>query len=87
MFVRTPSSGPFKIGEEKGFPRVEYWDKLLQYTNTPGIHYMDYPLIDHFECPEFSHLSKSDAVIFTKEFIRILETEKGWAFPSKQTSL
>jgi len=80
IFVRTPSSGPFLMGENMGFPRVKYWDQLLKVTGYPGIHFADYPVIDHFQCPEFSHLSMTDAVIFTKEFIRILNQEKGWAF-------
>ncbi|MBK7433576.1 MAG: hypothetical protein IPI66_06530 [Chitinophagaceae bacterium] len=80
IFVRTPSSGPFLAGENMGFPREKYWEQLLKATGTPGIHFADYPVIDHFQCPEFSHLSMPDAVIFTKEFIRILAQEKGWSF-------
>lgn len=79
LFVRTPSSGGFKMGESKGFPREQYWDRLLAFTNCPGIHYADYPAIDHFICPEDSHLSQADAKIFTKNFINILQ-EKGWKF-------
>lgn len=85
IFVRTPSSGPYLAGEKKGFPRLQYWDKLLSITNCPGIHFEDYPAIDHFQCPEFSHLNHSDAIIFTKNIIIILEKEKGWKFPYKQT--
>ncbi len=81
LFVRTPSSGGFLMGEKMGYPRDKYWDKLLNATQCPGIHYADYPVIDHFECPENSHLSQPDAIVFTKEFIRILNEEKGWAFP------
>src|SRR5687767_351579 len=33
IFVRTPSSGPFWAGEQMGYPREKYWDKLLAYTN------------------------------------------------------
>ena len=77
LFVRTPSSGGFLMGEKMGYPREKYWDRLLAITNCPGIHFADYPVIDHFECPEFSHLKQSDAIIFTKEFIKILE-EKKW---------
>jgi len=81
LFVRTPSSGPFLMGENMGFPREKYWERILTTTNCAGIHFADYPAIAHFICPEFSHLSQTDAVTFTKEFIRILNTEKGWAFP------
>jgi len=78
LFVRTPSSGPYLMGEQMGFPREKYWNKLLEVTGCPGIHFKDYPALDHFICPEWSHLSPADAIIFTKEFIRILEQHKGW---------
>lgn len=81
LFVRTPSSGPYYEGENMAFPREKYWNKLLQITNSPGIHFKDYPVIANFNCPEFSHLSPADAKIFTKHFIEILKNEKGWKFP------
>ena len=80
LFVRTPSSGPYWMGEQKAFPRTEYWDHLLKFTNTPGIHFADYPAIDHFVCPEWSHLSQPDAIKFTENFVAILEKDKGWKF-------
>ncbi len=82
IFVRTPSSGPILLGENMGFPRAEFWDKLLSVTGCPGIHFADYPAIAHFECPEFSHLSRPQAISFTKTFIKILE-EKGWHFANR----
>jgi len=78
LFVRTPSSGPYSQGENKAFPREKYWNKLLAITNCLGIHFLDYPAIDHFICPEFSHLTRPDAIVFTKHFIDILEKDKGW---------
>ena len=78
IFVRTPSSGPYLQGENMGFPREKYWNKLLAVTNCPGIHFLDYPTINHFVCPEFSHLTRPDAITFTKHFIEILENDKGW---------
>ncbi|MFZ4635387.1 MAG: hypothetical protein ACOYNO_14370 [Saprospiraceae bacterium] len=62
LLVRTPSSGGSWAGENMGFPREKYWNHLLEVTGCPGIHFADYPAIDHFVCPEDSHLSKSDAV-------------------------
>ncbi len=82
LFVRTPSSGPYyHMGESKAFARERYWDRILSITKLPGIHFADYPAISNFTCPEFSHLSQTDATVFTKEFIRILNQEKGWSFP------
>ena len=80
IFVRTPSSGPFLMGEKMAYPRGKYWDRLLAVTGVPGIYFEDYPAIAHFVCPEFSHLKRADAVVFTKNIIHILETEKGWNF-------
>jgi hypothetical protein len=73
------------MGEQKGFPREKYWDRLLSFTNSPGIHFADYPPIAHFVCPEWSHLSPQDAATFTTHFISLLE-EKGWKFPNKTTN-
>ena len=79
LFVRTPSSG--QVWEyEQGFPRAVYWDKLLAATGCKGIYYKDYPAIAQFECPETSHLSPEQAVVFTKNLIKILKEEKGWTF-------
>ncbi|MEO5907460.1 MAG: hypothetical protein ABIQ11_12085 [Saprospiraceae bacterium] len=82
LFVRTPSSGPFWAGEQQGYPRENYWDKLLEYTNTPGIHFMDHPATNHYICPEFSHLTPSDAIDYTQHFIQILKDDHGWQFPN-----
>jgi hypothetical protein len=84
IFLRPPSSGAAREGEKIAYPRDIYWDKLLQYTNTPGIYFEDYPEMAHFECPEWSHLSPNDAATFTKSLIKILE-QKGWIFPAKHS--
>ena len=81
LFVRTPSSGPFLMGERMGYPRANYWERVLSTTGCPGIHFEDYPAIAHFQCPEFSHLSPADAVVFTKNLVDILQKDKGWVFP------
>jgi hypothetical protein len=81
FFVRTPSSGPYAMGEQMGFPRDKYWERILKETQCPGLHFKDYPALSHFVCPEWSHLAPADAIVFTKEFMRILQQEKGWKFP------
>lgn len=83
LFIRTPSSGPYLMGERMGFPREKYWNRLLEATGCQGIHFEDYPAIAHFECPEFSHLQPSDALIYTSNIVDILQKEKGWTFPHK----
>ena len=87
LFLRTPSSGPMLEHEKKGYPRTKYWDRLLAVTRCPGIYYADYPSISNFVCPEWSHLKPDDAVIFTKELIKILQKDKGWTFSKKSNSI
>jgi len=53
---------------------------MLEYTNTPGIHYADYPGTSNLMCIESSHLGKTDAVKYTTELVKILKEEKGWQF-------
>jgi hypothetical protein len=72
VFVRTPSSGPFLETEQKIFVRPVFWDGLLAATNSRGIHFMDYPAISNFDCPEWSHLSPEQSVEFTTQFIKLL---------------
>ncbi len=84
IYVRTPSSGPYLIGEQKNFPREKYWDRLLAETNCKGIYFLDYPQISGYHCPEDSHLSPTDAIDFTKHFIEILRSDHGWKFPNSK---
>lgn len=78
VFVRTPSSGDYFKGESMGFPRDKFWERLLKETDCPGIHFKDYAAMAHFECPEFSHLKLSDAILFTKSFFNELSKQKGF---------
>ncbi len=87
LFVRTPSSGYYWPNEQKKFPREKYWEKLLSFTNCPGIHFKAYQAIDHFLCPEWSHLNHQQAIVFTKNFIQILEQEKGWKFKNNNQNI
>jgi hypothetical protein len=87
LFVRPPSSGPLWETESEVYTREKYWDRILKETNTPGIHFADYPEIAHFVCPEMSHLGGKDVVTYTEHLVRILQTEKGWTFPLATTPL
>jgi len=49
------------------------------------VHFKDYPAIDHFVCPEWSHLRPTDAVIFTENLVQIIEKDKGWKFSHKNS--
>lgn len=77
IFLRMPSDGLFWEGEKQAFPRAKYWDRLLQETGAPGIHFADYPELSKYACPEWSHLKPADAKAFTKDFIRLMELKTG----------
>lgn len=78
IFIRTPSSGgAYREMELINFPRAEYFDQLLLLTKSNGIYFTDYPELKDFICPEWSHLSPADAVLYTKGLIKILE-QKNW---------
>ncbi len=83
LFVRPPSSGLYLDAETKGYPRAAYWDRLLTFTGCHGIHYADYPATANLICPEWSHLTPADAVVYTRSLIKTLQEEKGWTFSRK----
>ena len=87
LFVRTPSSGSVLAKGNIEFPREKYWARILALTNCPGIHFEDYPAIAHFVCPENSHLSQPQAIVWTKNLFKIMQEEKGWSFPNKQNAV
>ena len=77
IFVRTPSNGPFWMGEQMSYPREKYWDALITYVNVPGLHFKDDPATAEMICPEWSHLSPKDAVVYTHHLARLLN-ENNW---------
>lgn len=84
IFVRTPSSGAFRQMELGGFARSRYWDKLLEVTGCPGIHFEDDAATKNLVCPEFSHLNRADAKIYTTAFIKNLSQHQDWNVRSEK---
>jgi hypothetical protein len=66
--------------------RDKLWDPLLAITNTPGIHFKDYPETSNYVCPEWSHLSYADAINYTTHLVRQLQ-QKGWTFKTAGTDV
>jgi hypothetical protein len=65
IFVRHPSSGPFLANERLAEPRAETWDVLLARTGARGIHFEDYPELQGYALPEWSHMTGADADRYT----------------------
>ncbi len=79
IFVRTPSSGGYWQHEPINFPREKYFDKLLSITGCKGIHFKDHPDMANFICPEWSHLSKEQSVVYTQALVKALQKENWFA--------
>jgi hypothetical protein len=65
LFVRMPSSGEYLAYENRDFPRARTWDALLARTGVPGIHFEDYPELQGYQLPDWSHMTRPDAERFT----------------------
>lgn len=72
ILLRCPSSGGGRMGENMGFPRVDFWGNLVKQANVKAYHFEDYKQFKNLECPEWSHLSASDARFFTTELAKIM---------------
>ena len=73
VFVRFPHTGWVKEVENMATPRAPTWDRMLEVTGAPGIHFEDYPELAGFDCPEWSHLSGPDSVEFSKRLAPLLK--------------
>ena len=51
--------------------RAHIWP-VVPATHSNGIYFLDYPEIAHFVCPEWSHLTPTDAIAYTKALIPLL---------------
>ncbi len=73
VFLRLPSTSEVRDIENEYTPRADYWDQILKVTAAPGIHFEDYEELSGFDCPEWSHLSKPDAIEFTRRLIPLFQ--------------
>jgi hypothetical protein len=77
LFLRGPSDGEYLKFEDREFPRASTWDVLLAKTGSPGIHFQDYPKLQGFSIPEWSHLAAADADRYTAELYKIIDRDFG----------
>lgn len=72
IFVRPPSSPELRVYEQQRLPRAKGWDRLLAGTGAKGIHADDLPQAQKLVLPEWSHLSRKCAAVFTDAYVRRL---------------
>jgi hypothetical protein len=72
VFVRPPSAPELRVREERRLPRALGWDALLKTADVRGIHFDDEPAMQGLVIPEYSHLSRACATVFTDAYVRRL---------------
>ena len=72
IFIRPPSAPELRVNEDKSLPRKLGWDRLLVGANAKGIHIDDLPQAQNLVLPEYSHLSRKCAAVFTDAYVRRL---------------
>jgi hypothetical protein len=72
IFIRPPSAPELRKVEDGRLPRAKGWDRLLAGTHAKGIHFDDLPAAQGLVIPEWSHLSRKCATVFTDAYVRRL---------------
>ena len=72
IFIRPPSAPELRVNEDKSLPRSLGFDRLLTGTQSKGIHADDLPMARNLVLPEWSHLSRKCATVFTDAYVRRL---------------
>jgi hypothetical protein len=70
VFVRPPSAPELRVYEEETVPRTRGWDQLLERADVRGVHFADDPAMQRLWLPEYSHLSRACATVFTDAYVR-----------------
>jgi hypothetical protein len=72
IFIRPPSAPELRSVEDARLPKAKGWDALLAGTHAPGIHSDDLPAAQNLTIPEWSHLNRRCARVFTDAYVRRL---------------
>jgi hypothetical protein len=75
-FISPPISGYYLETEPRLFPREKYWDRLLLDSGCPGYHFQDYEETKNLIPPEWSHLNRRDADIYTRTIVQLLKKDQ-----------
>ena len=72
VFVRPPSAPELRVNEEAQLPKAKGWDVLVRNTRSVGVHIDDLPAAQGLTLPEWSHLNRRCATVFTDVYVRRL---------------
>ena len=72
VFVRPPSAPQLRVNEEAQVPKAKGWERLLANTRSVGVHADDLAQAQGLTLPEWSHLNRKCATVFTDAYVRRL---------------
>jgi hypothetical protein len=75
LFLRSPSAGEYLAYENRLFPRATTWDALLAASGAPGIHFEDYPELQGYDLPEWSHIPRAGAERYTAALCGVIQRD------------
>ena len=73
LFLRAPCDGEYLAYERRLYPRGETWDVLLAASGAPGINFEDYPELQGYYLPEWSHMPRAEAERFTVALYEVIQ--------------
>lgn len=76
IFVRFPSTGWLREWENETAPRATHWDPLIAESGCIGIHFEDDEELSKFQCPEWSHLTAADSVLFSQRLMQLIAEKR-----------
>jgi hypothetical protein len=75
LFVRLPSDSEYLDYENRLFPRATTWEPLLAAAKAPGLHFQDYPELQGYYLPEWSHMTRAEAERFTTALYGVIQRD------------
>jgi len=75
LLLRSPSDGEYLTYENRLFPRAQTWGLLLAATGAPGLHFQDYPELQGYQLPEWSHMTRAEAERYTAALYGIIQRD------------
>jgi hypothetical protein len=75
VFVRPPSAPELRVNEEAQVPKAKGWDALIRNTRSAGVPADDLAQAQNLILPEYSHLNRACAAVFTDAYVRALAAQ------------
>jgi hypothetical protein len=75
LLLRSPSDGEYLAYETRLFPRASTWDALLAASGAPGLHFQDYPQLQGYYLPEWSHMTRAEAERYTVALYGVIQRD------------